>query len=174
MDEILREYASTVYGVSAAVARLEAQEPESTVLAAGAAKARRLAGETAVRSGFGWATARRATLILTKDKLVCGSWTIPLVSIEEATLLRVRGLVSKGLVLKISIIDGIRYQFGLQYDPAWEQQTALRLTLEEGKIERSAPQVALAAIGLILMLAGCGYCGWFLYLVVSALTGGGF
>ena len=50
VDDILRGYTNAVYGVSAAVAKLRAQEPESSVLAAGAAKARRLAGETAVRS----------------------------------------------------------------------------------------------------------------------------
>lgn len=82
VNDILRKYTNAVYGVSAVVARFKAQEPESIVLAAGATKARRLAEETAVRSEPGWVTARRATLILTNDKLVCGSWTIPLASIE--------------------------------------------------------------------------------------------
>ena len=97
--------------------------------------------------------------MLTNEKLVCGSWEIPLASIKDAQLLRVKSMFAKALILKVSAEDGY-YQFGLQYDPAWEQQTALKLSIEDGKIKRSLVLTLIRVFAFLYLFACCGLFFW--------------
>ena len=152
IDTFFRVLANLFYLVPFQVRRFKVKEPNSQVLAAGATKARKFGKDSEVQYGAGWIAARRGALILTQEKLVCGSWEIPLSTISDALLLRVRSLFGRSLVLKVSTTDGSHYQFGLQYDPAWETQTALGLTIEEGKIQYSAFSIALRVILVIWLI----------------------
>lgn len=67
-----------------------------------------------------WITARRGAFILTTEKLVCGSWHIPLSTIKVAQLPYINLGTTCGLVLKVATTEEDHYQFGLQYDPVWE------------------------------------------------------
>ena len=161
LTKFFRDLINLIYLVPLAVSRFKAQEPNSQVLAAGATKARRLDEDSQIQHEAGWITARRGALILTQDKLVCGSWQIPLSTISDATLLRTKGILGEGLVLKVSTTDGQHYQFGLPYDPAWENQTALKLHVTEGKIAYSKFSVALRVIlGIALVV-------WLIWLVAQ-------
>jgi hypothetical protein len=146
LDSFFRIFTNLIYFVPLKVKQFKANEPNSQVLAAGATKARQFDKDVAVQYAAGWIAARRGTLILTDQKLVCGSWEIPLSTVNKAVLLRVKALFAKALVLKVSTTDGHHYQFGLQYDPVWETQTALKLTIEESKIKYSAFSIALRVI----------------------------
>jgi len=152
LDTFFRVLTNLFYLVPFQVRRFKVKEPDSQVLAAGATKARKIGKDSKVQYEAGWIAARRGALILTQEKLVCGSWQIPLSTINNALLLRVRSLFVKGLVLKLSTTDGCHYQFGLQYDPAWETQTALKLTIEEGKIKHSVFSIALRVILVIWLI----------------------
>lgn len=152
LDTFFRVLANLFYLVPFQVRRFKVEEPDSQVLAAGATKARKFGKDSEVQHEAGWIAARRGALILTQEKLVCGSWEIPLSTINNALLLRVRSLFAKALVLKVSTTDGYYYQFGLQYDPAWETQTALKLTIEEGKIKYSVFSIALRVILVIWLI----------------------
>ena len=160
VSEVLRVVTDLLYLVPLRVKRFKTDEPDSQVLIAGATKARRFDREVDVRYEPGWIGAKRGTLILTDQKLVCGSWEIPLSTVSSAVLVRVKALLSKALVLKLSTNDGHHFQFGLQYDPAWETQTALRLTIEDGRIKYSVFSLALRAILII----------WVIWLIVRLLT----
>jgi hypothetical protein len=162
LSDLYREIANGLYLVSSQVQQYRARNNHVPVLAAGATKARKMHKAEEVRSGAGWITARRATLILTKEKLVCGSWEIPLVSIKEARLLRVKSMFAKAFVLKVSAEEGY-YQFGLQYDPTWENQTALPLIIEDGKINRSPVLSLLRALVWLCLLAMCGLSFWLMF-----------
>jgi len=164
LDTFYRVLTNLIYLVPLAVRRFKAKEPGSQVLAAGATKARRLDEDSAeIQYEAGWITARRGALILTQDKLVCGSWQILLSNISHATLLRTRAFLARALVLKVSTTDGQHYQFGLQYDPAWENQTALKLSITDGKIKYSKFSVAMRVIlGIALVV-------WLIRLVVRWL-----
>jgi hypothetical protein len=140
-----------VYLIPLQVRRFKNKNPDQQVFAAGATKARKMASESRIRFEPGWITSRRAALILTNDRLVCGSWEIPLTSIVSADLLRFRSLFGGGCVLKIST-DSDHYQFGLQYDPAWEEQTALKVTVTDEKIEYSIFSIVLRIIVLIILV----------------------
>jgi hypothetical protein len=146
LDAAYRILANLVYLVPLVLRRFKAKEPGSQVLAAGATKARRADRDSEIQYEAGWITAKRGTLILTQDKLVCGSWEIPLHSVSDAVLLRARALFATTLVLKVSTTDGQYYQFGLQYDPAWENQTALKLNITDGKIKDSRFSITIRII----------------------------
>jgi len=162
LSDLYREITNGLYLVSSQVQQYRARNNNVPVLAAGATKARKMHQAEEVRSGAGWMMARRATLILTQEKLICGSWKIPLASIKEARLLRVKSMFAKALVLKVSA-EKDYYQFGLQYDPAWETQTALPLIIEEGKINRSPVMSLIRAVVWLCLLAMCGLSFWLMF-----------
>lgn len=91
---------------------------------------------------------------------LCGSWEIPIYAINNAVLLQVNALFAKALVLKVSTLDGYHYQFGLQYGPTWEKQTALRSTIEESKITYSA----FSIVRRLILVA------WIIWIFVQWLT----
>lgn len=156
LDTFFRIFANLLYFVPLKVRQFKANEPDAQVLVAGATKARQFDKDVTVQREAGWMTARRGALILTDQKLVCGSWQIPLSSVNKAVLLRVKTFFVKALVLKVSTADGHHYQFGLQYDPLWETQTALNLTIEESKIKYSGFSIALRVI----------LAGWVIWLLI--------
>jgi hypothetical protein len=133
------------------VRKFQEREPDAIILTYGATKARKLATDRDVQHEPGWITSRRGTLILTNDKLVCSDWEIPLSSIVEAKLLRVKAYFAQGLVLKVHTQKDEYFQFGLQYDPVWEQQTSLKVEIEDGKIGYSKPSILLRVIGYIIL-----------------------
>ena len=163
LDTFYRVLTNLIYLVPLAVRRFKAKEPDSQILAAGATKARRLAEDSGIQYEAGWITARRGTLILTRDKLVCGPWQIPLSTISHATLLRTKVPLAKALVMKVSTTEGQHYQFGLRYDPAWENQTALKLSVTDGKIGYSKFSVAWRVVLAIALVI------WLIWLVVQWL-----
>jgi hypothetical protein len=115
-------------------------------------------------------TARRAALILTTDKLVCGLWEIALSSIEQAQLVRFKSGLTRGFVLKVATTDGSHYQFGLQYDPVWENQTVLKFAPGDDKFIRlkySKFSIALRVILWIVILFACYT--YFILPIVSAI-----
>jgi hypothetical protein len=129
LDAFSRRLVNLFYLVPFAVKRFKRRETDSQVLIADATKAQKLEEDIGVKRGLGWVLSRRGVLILTSKKLLCGSWEIPLSTVSKATLIHTRTLLLiKGLVLKVSTVDGQCYQFGLQYNPAWERQTVLKLT----------------------------------------------
>jgi hypothetical protein len=152
LSNLHRIITNAIYGVEHHKKRFQAGYPEESVLAAGATKARRVSSEyAAVQHEAGWITARRAVVLLTNNRLICGSWVIPVSSIKSATLLRVKAWFAKAFVLKISTDEG-HYQFGLQYDSDWEQQTAFPMVIEDSKIGYSFFSIALRIIIFILLI----------------------
>lgn len=155
LSNIYREIANGFYFVSSQVEQYKLKNNNVHVLAAGATKARKFEKDEDIKSDFGWATARRAALILTSEKLVCGTWEILLSDIKEAKLLRIKSIFAKAFVLKVSTNQGESYQFGLQYDPAWENQTSFKLIIEDGKVKRS---IIFSIIRIIFWLYLIGLC----------------
>lgn len=137
LSTFYRYLVNTFYLTPLAVSRYLKKHPDEKVAVAGGCKARRLQEDTDVRSDAGWAVSRRSNLILTDKNLVCGDWILPVSSISEATLLRVRSFFAKAYVLKIKVQDGGFYQFGLQYDPMWESQKDLALIALDSRIKLS-------------------------------------
>ena len=140
---------NAMYNVGGAVRRFMEQHPDEQILAAGASKARRMPEEKEVAYGAGWIVARRAPVILSDQRLMCGDWDILLAKIKYAEMMTLSGLFSKSLVIKVADDSGNHYQFGVQYDPAWLEQNALSFKQVEGKIELS-----LFSIGLRVVVFG--------------------
>ena len=152
LSNLFRVITNTLYGVEHYKTKFQAGNPNEHILAAGATKARKVSSEFAkVQYEAGWIKAKRAVVLLTNDRLVCGSWEIPVSSIKTATLLRVKSLFAKAFILKVST-DEEHYQFGLQYDPDWEKHTAFPMVVEDSKIGYSYFSIALRIAVFILLM----------------------
>jgi hypothetical protein len=115
--------------------RFHKENPETLVLAVGATKARRQRKDAEVAVGLGWITSRRGTLIATPTELICGDWRIPFSEVRTAVLQRSLSLVYlSGCVLKVETVDGWHYQFGLMFDPAWENDLPIPVSTERAPI----------------------------------------
>lgn len=143
---------NTLYLLPLQVNRFKKLHPDQEVLIADITKARKMKSNEEARYEAGWITARRTVLIVTTQALVCGDWTIPLSSIQEAVLLHIPG----GSLLKISTKDGAHYQFGIQRNPAWEKQKAFLLRIEKGTLKFSKFSLILRFLFLIWLAYGIG------------------
>ncbi len=81
--------------------------------------------------GLKWAFARRGTLEVREDSLLCGDWRIPCSEIQEAILLSTPYLWTKAYVLKI-VTEDMTYQFGLNPGAYWQGSLPFPLEREEG------------------------------------------
>lgn len=129
--------------------------PAETILAADASKGIITSAGKQPGRGPEWINSQRAVVLLTNKNLVCGQWTIPLDQISEAKLTRIRSLFGGGQVLTVRTHHNENFQFGMQLNPAWTNQQALPLTLENGKVKSSPLNIALRIflIGYLIYLA---------------------
>ncbi|MAU10125.1 MAG: hypothetical protein CL607_09910 [Anaerolineaceae bacterium] len=140
---------NAIYNVGGAVRRFVEHHPDEQLLAAGAAKARRMSEEQDVMYGVGWMVARRAPVILSDHRLKCGDWDIPLAKIKYAEIMTIRSFISKGFVIKVADDTGNHYQFGVPYDTAWLEQDVLSFKQVESSMSYS-----LVSIGLRVVVFG--------------------
>lgn len=141
-----------VYFVPLRLQTFHKQHPDVQILASGVTKARKMETDSRVQYELKWVASRRGMLILTETSLFCGDWEIPLDTVSEAILLSLIG----GYVLKISTVAGDHYQFGLNKNLAWETQSVLPLTKQQGSIAYSTQSLILRAIMLMALI-------WYLY-----------
>ena len=71
-----------------------------------------------IRFSLNWAFARRATLVLTGQELVCGDWRIPYEEIKDAVLVSLPTLFGTARNLMVSWRGRI-YQFQLKSESFW-------------------------------------------------------
>ncbi|MFH1778572.1 MAG: hypothetical protein ABH847_00870 [Candidatus Omnitrophota bacterium] len=150
---MLTKLTNFIFGVPWTIKSLRKKEPNSKIIASGATKGRILKNESNVQYGFGWIISRRSALILTEEKLLCGNWVIPLSDIQKASMLKFRSTFSKGLVLKISTKNNKHYQFGLTYDPIWENQKILQFEIDTQKIKYSWLSIIVRIIVIIWLIS---------------------
>ena len=132
------------------VKRYKNKHPDTPVLIADATKARQMEANADVKNGAGWIFSRRAVLMLTEDKLVCGDWHIPLNQIDSVSLLEVKQLFLKTHILKVQS-NGQHYQFGLPYNPSWEEQTHFPLKAEATKLSFSSFSIITRIIAFLVI-----------------------
>ena len=150
---------NALYLVPLQVNKFKKLHPDVDVLIADGTKARKVKSNDIAQYEAGWATARRGVLMLTTKELVCGDWTIPLSTIQEANLLHISG----GSILKVSTNDGLHYQFGMQRHAAWEEQKLFPVKIEEGALKFSKFSLVLR---LVILL-------WVAYLMVQSYVQNG-
>lgn len=151
-----RTITNTLYLVPLVVGRYRRAHPREQVLAAGACKMVERRQDEPATHGPHWILARRATLLLTDTHLVCGPLRLALEDVAQATVVELRTLLAKGMLLKVATRDGRHLQFGLQHDPAWTAQRALPVTVEQGRVQHSWASVLLR----VAILAFLGYSWW--------------
>jgi hypothetical protein len=75
-----------------------------------------------IRFSLNWAFARRATLVLTDEALVCGDWCIPYEEIADAALVSIPTLFGTARNLMVWW-QGRIYQFQLKSESFWRMKT---------------------------------------------------
>lgn len=150
--EILKKITDFIYRTNSVRRKISANHPDESVLAANASKGIMTKENNDIKRGFDWATSQRAVLLLTNKRLICGEWDIPLEIIETAELVKIHTSFGTGQVLKLTTNDQDNFQFGMQLNKEWTEQTALPLTLEKGKLKHSLYSiiVRLILVGYII------------------------
>lgn len=146
LSRLLAALSNLLFLVPVATARFRRENPGARILIAGATKGRQT-GSSVVQRGADWITAYRGALIVTPEALVAGQWRIPVASIQEARLLKVRG----GYVLTVNPEGLPIFQFGLTPDPRWESSLPFPVTVEAGRIGYSLFSILLR-VGLLLSI----------------------
>jgi hypothetical protein len=140
-----------LYGVNSRVKKIKKLYPDENILAASATKAIQTTNDSVVR-GFEWVIAKRAVLILTDKKIICGKWKFNLNDVEKAKLLKFSSFPIAGAALLIKMKDGSGYQFGLNSAEKWESQDTLELEIENTKMKYSLYSIVARAILIIIFL----------------------
>ena len=117
--------------------------PDEPLCAAGASKAIRVDSDRPVGRGARWVVARRAVLLVSDERLVCGDWEVPVEDIEQAVILRLKSTSGRGIVLKIATRGGQHYQFGLLHDDAWFERLPFPVEVQDGSLRYSAFSIVL-------------------------------
>lgn len=142
----MRSLTDLLYRVPAAVKRFKENHPDDEVIIAQKAKARLLDEDSAPGFGFEWLTAKRGVLILSSTGLHCVDWFIPLDSIHRAELIK----TASGAVLKISAGHADHYQFGLDYNSAWEEQSILPIRIKRESLKMSLSMLSFLLFAIML------------------------
>lgn len=129
------------------------KNPTETVLASDACKGIVTSKNKDIQRDASWITAQRAVILLTDKNIVCGKWIIPLEDVRSAHLITFSSLLTgKGQVLKIQTKDDKFYQFGMEYNREWTNQSILPMTTEKGEVKYSTFSIILRVliIGLLI------------------------
>ena len=126
-----------IYGTQRVRRKYSASHPSETVVASDASKGIKTSENTDVQRGMNWVTSQRAVVLLTDKRITCGKWDIPLDDIEASELKKFNTIYGPGLVLKLSTKNQEHYQFGMQMNKEWTEQTVLPLTMEKTKVKFS-------------------------------------
>ncbi|MFV0590607.1 MAG: hypothetical protein ACK5M7_04425 [Draconibacterium sp.] len=153
MDKFLKLLVDWVYRTNSKRKNFEAQHNEK-VLAADASKGITTKQNDSIDRGAAWMVSQRAIIMLTNKRIICGKWDIPVEKISKASLVKIKSLFGGGQVLKIDTFDNESYQFGMQVNDEWINQTALQLTVENGKVKifTLSTVVWILALGYLLYL----------------------
>lgn len=138
LDRLLSAITNLLFLLPVATARFRSANPGVPVLMAGAAKGIQT-HSSVVERGAQWIGAYRGALIVTPEKLIAGKWEIPVASIQEARLLKVRS----GYVLTVNPEGMPIFQFGLAPDPRWESALPFPVTVEPGRVRYSLFSILL-------------------------------
>ena len=152
LNKIMKGFVDLIYGTSRKKKNYELSNENDKVFASDASKGIITKGNVDITKGTNWVNSQRAIILLTKSRIICGKWIIPIEEIESSELLKISSLFGDGMVLKIQTKDNINYQFGMQLNPEWTEQQILPLNLEKTKIKYSPFSiiVRLIAIGYLI------------------------
>ncbi|AUP80548.1 hypothetical protein [Flavivirga eckloniae] len=157
--EILKKITDFIYGTRQVREKYSSDNPNEKILAADASKGIMTKGNTEIKRDFGWVNSQRAVVLLTDKRIKCGKWDIPLDNISSAQLVKINTTFGSGQVLKITTKDQNNFQFGMQMNREWIEQSVLPLTLEKGKLKFS-----LFSIAIRIFLVG-----YFIYWIIEKM-----
>ncbi len=156
MNSLLKKLTDLIYGTKRAKRIYELKNSGEKVIVADACKGIITTDKTNITLGLDWVKSQRAVIMLTQKNIICGKWSIPINSISDAKLTKLKTLFGGAQVLTIQTVDETNYQFGMQVNPEWTNQKQLLLIVEDGNLQYSKFSII---VRLILIL----YLGYWVY-----------
>ena len=141
--ELLKKITDLIFGTKSVKNNFSTNYPGEKILASDASKGFRTEQEEDIKYGSNWTTSQRAIIILTDKRIKCGQWEIRLDEIENAKLVKVSSMFIPVYILKLKTTNKGYFQFGMQMNQEWVNQTVLPLELEEGKLKYSYFSLAI-------------------------------
>jgi hypothetical protein len=155
IDKLMKFLLDFVYRTKKKAKQYLKDNPTETIIAIDVAKGIFTENVQYFDYGDEWEYAKSATIILTNKKIVFNNyrdncqWVI---LIEDVTIAKLNSFIN-GFgyfqVLRIEVKNGESYQFGMQLNNEWTQQTTLPLELEK----HGLTHFKLAIIHLILWIS---------------------
>jgi hypothetical protein len=125
--------------------KFERNNPDEKVFASDGCKGIITEKNQEIKRGVKWIASKRAVLLLTDKRIICGNWEIPLDTVSAAQLSKIKAPFGEGQVLRIQTEDGKTYLFGMQCNPEWKTQQALPLIYENEKVKYSLFSIIIRA-----------------------------
>ena len=144
--QILKKIIDFIYGTKYVKRKFIASHANEEIIACDASKGIITKSNTNIKRSLNWVTSQRAVILLTNKRIKCGKWDILLDDIISAQLVKIRTTFGPGQVIKIITKDGSNFQFGMQANEAWSNQTVLPLTIEKGKLKFSVFSIIIRLI----------------------------
>jgi hypothetical protein len=144
--ELLNKFVNIIYRTKRARQKYLKSYPSEKILAANATKGVRYLENQTMMKSTDWIGSQRAVLLLTNRKIVCGKWEIPLEDINNSELIKIKTLDGPGQILKISTKNQGYFQFGMQVNRQWDEQTALSLIVSKGKVKYSMYSIIIRIV----------------------------
>ena len=141
-----KKFTDFLYGTERVKRKFSAEHPGEIIFAADASKGIITKSNHEITRGLDWVTSQRAVVILTNKRIKCGRWNIPLEQIISAQIVKFPTTYGAAQVLKIETKNQDNYQFGMQMNKEWTEQTVLPLALEKQKLKYSFFSIAVRVL----------------------------
>jgi hypothetical protein len=119
-----------MYRTNARVSAFESEYPDDVVLASTGSKALRTDAPIPLERSPRWVFSRRAVVIVSDRRVVCGDWEFPISDIQEARANAFKGLLSSGQVLLIHA-GAWHYQIGMNAGGDWLDKLPFEVSRSE-------------------------------------------
>ncbi len=148
----MEAFINLIYRTGARVRAFEAKYPDDTVLVSAGCKALRTDVPIPLERSSRWVFSRRAVVIVSDRRVVCGGWEFDLSDIQQARASVFKGLLSSGQVLIIHA-GSWHYQIGTNTGEDWLD----KLPFEVSRSENSLTMSPFSKILRLSLIAAAAY-----------------
>jgi hypothetical protein len=158
MDKLMKTLIALIYKTEKKAKQYLIENPTETILTIDISRGVKTDDVHHYEIGDEWEFGKSSTLILTNKKIVYKSrednnqWVILIEDITVAKLNSFMRMFGNEQVLRIQTKNGENYQFGMQLNPEWTQQTILPLTLEKSAIKKYMLWIMFIISAIIMIL----------------------
>jgi hypothetical protein len=158
IDKVMKTLTALLYKTDNKAKQYLIDNPTETIIAIDIGRGIRTNDVQKYEVDDEWEFAKASTIILTDKNIVYNSrednnqWVVPIEDITVAKLNSFMRMFGSSQVLRIQTRKGENYQFDMQLNPEWVEQTILPLTLEKSEIKKFMLWIIFIVTAIILIL----------------------